>query len=94
MHRRPEAELLPLDTKLERTLRNLKKMGIAKEVAMAEQEETDQHVLIEQTIKRPQTQRTMEDFWRPIIINEYSIVRQPPIQANNFEFKPALITMV
>ena len=25
---------------------------------------------------------------------EYSIVRQPPIEANNFELKPALITMV
>ena len=35
----------------------------------------------------------MEDFWRPIIINEYPTVRQPLIQANNFELKPALITM-
>ena len=30
MHRRPEAELLPLDTKLERTLRNLKKVSLLK----------------------------------------------------------------
>ena len=37
---------------------------------------------------------TMEDFWRPIIQEEYSAVRQPPIQANNFELKPALIAMV
>ena len=36
----------------------------------------------------------MEEFWRPIIQEEYSIVRQPPIEANNFELKPALITMV
>ena len=28
MHRKPEAELLPLDTELERTLRNLKKVRI------------------------------------------------------------------
>ena len=28
MHRKLEAELLPLDTKLERTLRNLKKVRI------------------------------------------------------------------
>ena len=41
-----------------------------------------------------QKQRTMEDFWRPIIIEEYLGVRQPPIEANNFELKPALITMV
>ena len=36
----------------------------------------------------------MEEFWRPIIQEEYSAVRQPPIEANNFELKPALITMV
>ena len=36
----------------------------------------------------------MEDLWRPIIREEYSTVRQPTIEANNFELKPALITMV
>ena len=36
----------------------------------------------------------MEDFWRPIIQEEYSAVRQPAIKANNFELKPTLITMV
>ena len=36
----------------------------------------------------------MEEFWRPIIQEEYSAVRQPPIEVNNFELKSALITMV
>ena len=36
----------------------------------------------------------MEEFWRPIIQEEYSAVRQPPIKANNFELKPTLITMI
>ena len=36
----------------------------------------------------------MEDFWRPIIRDEYSAVRQPAIEAINFELDPALITMV
>ena len=36
----------------------------------------------------------MEDFWRVIIEDEYSAMRQPAIEANNFELKPALITMV
>ena len=36
----------------------------------------------------------MEDFWRPIIKEEYSAVRQPPIEANNYELKPTLITVV
>ena len=36
----------------------------------------------------------MEDFWTPVIQEEYSTVRQPVVEANNFELKPALITMV
>ena len=36
----------------------------------------------------------MEEFWRPVIQEEYSAVRQPSIKTNNFELKPALITMV
>ena len=36
----------------------------------------------------------MEDFWRPIIRDKYSVVRQPVIEAKNFELEPALITMV
>ena len=36
----------------------------------------------------------MEDFWRLVIRDEYSAVRQPAIEANNFELKPTLITMV
>ena len=36
----------------------------------------------------------MEDFWRPVIREEYSTMRQPPIEADNFELKLALITMV
>ena len=39
-------------------------------------------------------QMTMEDFWRSVIQDEYFSVRQPAIEANNFELKPALITMV
>ena len=37
---------------------------------------------------------TIKDFWRPVIQDEHSIVRQPAIEANNFELKPTLITMV
>ena len=44
--------------------------------------------------ERPQRQMTMEVFWRPSIQEEYSTVRQPSIEANNVELKPALITMV
>ena len=36
----------------------------------------------------------MEDFWRLIIQEEYSAIRQPNVDENNFELKPALITLV
>ena len=36
----------------------------------------------------------MEDFWRPIIQEEYYAIKQTVIEANNFELKPTLITMV
>ena len=75
-------------------MRNLKKVRVEEKAVMAEQEGTDQHVPTELVVERPQRQRTMEDFWRPSIINEYSTVRKPPIEANNFELKHALITMV
>ena len=44
--------------------------------------------------RRPPITDTMEDFWRPIIQEEYSVIRQPTVDANNFELKPVLITMV
>ena len=52
MHRRPEAELLPLDTEFERTLRNLKKVRVVETIAMADQEGTGQHVPAEPTAKK------------------------------------------
>ena len=36
----------------------------------------------------------MEYLWRLVIKEEYSVVGKPPIEANNFELKPAQITMV
>ena len=48
----------------------------------------------EEEVERNQRSNNMEDFWRPIIQDEYFAVRQPAIEANTFELKPALITMV
>ena len=36
----------------------------------------------------------MEDFWKPVIREDFSAIRQLVIEANNFELKPVLITMV
>ena len=53
MHRKPEAELFPLDTELEKTLRNLKKVRSAKSTVMAEQREVQQNTQAEATAERP-----------------------------------------
>ena len=89
MHRKPEAELLPLDTELERTLINLKKVRSVESVVMAEQQETHQNIPA-LAIQRPQRQRTMEYFWRLVIRDEYSVVRQPTIEANNLSLSQLL----
>ena len=61
MNRRLDTELLPLDTEIEKTLRNLKKVRAIEEATMAEQREGNQNMPI--AIGGPQQrQRTMEDF--------------------------------
>ena len=47
----------------------------------------------EEEVERPQRPNTMEEFLRPITQEEHSAMRQPPIEATNFELKPTLITM-
>ena len=93
MHRKSESYMFPLDTELERTLRNLRKVKSV-ETAIMDDERMGQTIEQETAAERPLMQDTMEDFWRPVIQEEYSEVRQPAIEANNFELKPALITMV
>ena len=95
MRRRPEADMLPLDTEIERTLKNLSRITSAESKNMANQRERLQVIPEEEEeVERPQRPNTMKEFWRPIIQEEYSAVRQPPIEANNFELKHGLITMV
>ena len=72
-------------------MRNVKS---AKSTTMADQRERIQPILEEEKTERPQRQMTMEDFWRPVIQDEYSALRQPAIEANNFELKLSLIIMV
>ena len=93
MHRKPESDQSTLDTELERILRNLRKVKRAGEATMA-YERITQTVEQETAAERLQRQDAMEEFWRPVIQAEYSAVRQPTVEANNFELKPALITMV
>ena len=39
-------------------------------------------------------QDTMEDLWNSFIHNKYSAIKSPAVNANDFELKPSLITMV
>ena len=93
MHRKQDSDMLPTDTELERTLRSLRKTKRVEKATMAD-ERNDQTFEQRTTAERPPMQDTMEDFWRPIIQEEYSAIRQPTVDANNFELKLALITMV
>ena len=93
MHRKQDSDLLPVDTELERTLRSLRKTKRVENAAM----EDGRHDQIEEqrtVARRPPMADTMEDLWRPIIQEEYSAIRKPTVDANNFELKPTLITMV
>ena len=93
MHRKQNTDLIPADTELERTLRSLRKIKNAENSTMAD-ERQDQNEVHREAARRPPITDIIEDFWRPIIQDEYSAIRQPAVDANNFELKPALITMV
>ena len=61
MHRKTESDLFPLDTELERTLKNLRKVRSAETTIMAD-ERMGQTVEQETTAERLPMQDTMEDF--------------------------------
>ena len=93
MHKKQDSDLFPVDTELERTLRGLRKTKRAKRATMAD-ERNDKRIEQRTASGSPHLQDTMEDFWRLVIQEEYSTIGQPTVDANNFELKLALITMV
>ena len=74
MNRKQGSELLPLDTEIERTLRGLRKVKSLEIIEMANERLTGA-VNQEFVAEVPQERDTMEDFWRPVIQDEYSAVR-------------------
>ena len=76
MHKRPEVDLLPLDTEIERTLQNLRRITSAESRNMAHQGDILHSIPEEEEgVERNQRPNTMEDFWRLIIQEEYFAVR-------------------
>ena len=68
MHRKLEADLLPLDIEIERTLKNMRQITSAKSRSMENQRER-LHAIPEEEkeTERHQRPNTMEDFLRFII---------------------------
>ena len=95
MHKIQEEDMLPLNIEIKRTLKNLRKITVVESRSMANQRER-LHVIPkeEEEVERTQRPNTMVVFWRPIIQEEYFVVRQAAIKANNFELKPSFFTMV
>ena len=76
-----------------RTLRILRKTKRAETAAMTD-EGLNSAANQEFAAEIPQEQNTMEDLWKSFIQDKYLAVKQLEINANDFELKPALITMV
>ena len=67
MHSKPETNLLHIDTEIERTLQNLRKITVVESRSMENQRERLQVIPEEEEAERTQRPNTIEDFWRPII---------------------------
>ena len=94
MHKRPDFKLLSSDPKIEKTLFKLKK--IKADNTKMEDHNTDR--FSEGQSDHNEMLRIRESklgyCWRPMMNEEYSGIQHQPIDANNFELKPALISMV
>ena len=78
MRRARTRNIIPFDSEIERTFRSQRKKKV---LAMADGEQNAQP-------------HTLKDYVRPIVNDNYSGIRRQTINANNFELKPALISMV
>ena len=68
MHTKPVYELLPYDSKIERTLRSLRKTRLIEESNMFENQ-------THRNEEGNQQQRTLDEIWKPPINENYSGVR-------------------
>ena len=78
MRRARTRNIIPFDPEIERTLRSQRKKKV---LAVAEGEQNAQP-------------RTLKDYVRLVVNENNSSIRRQTINANNFELKPVLISMV
>ena len=67
---------------IERTCRRLRKMAARRDGNMGEE------------VNEEVAPRSLRDYARPSLDGAGSSIRRPPVQANNFEIKPAIIQMI
>ena len=94
MYRRSNSELLPFDLEIEATLFRRKKV----KANIIEMEDHNSDRFNEGNSNQNEMSRiqesTLGDCWRPMMNEDYSGIRDQPIDANNFKLKPTLISMV
>lgn len=74
-------DLVPFDLEIEHTLHHLNK---------EKEDSTTENEIMEDQLGN----RTLGDYVVPLVTGATSSIRQPTIQANNFEIKPAILQMV
>ena len=101
--------ILPLDPKIEPTLRSLRKINknLSFEFAMADEPPVAQHARNANILQAPHGQQprnegqqpqnepqTLRVYLKPVVNENYSRIRRQAINVNNLELKPGLIAMV
>ena len=94
MPRKSSTELLPFNLEIERNMFRRKKA----EAGNAEMEDRNSDRFNEGHLNHNEMpglrESTLGDCWCPMMNEDYSGIHHQPIDANNFELKPALINMV
>ena len=94
MHRTSNSDLLPFDLEIEKTLFRRKKVKVDK-IEMDDQNTnrySEGH--LDQNEIHERQEPTLGDYCRPSLNEIFLGIRHQPIDTNNFELKPALISMV
>ena len=90
--------LTPIDPEIEKTLTQLRQERRKHQASaieedtllnqMADQDPGEVHPIL------PHEPKSLRDYAVPLVREIHSSIRQPAIQANNFEIKPAIIQMI
>ncbi|KAI3443836.1 hypothetical protein Pfo_000501 [Paulownia fortunei] len=78
---------------IERTLRAIRAVKRVDDQTMADNT-NNVNVNANLPLQQPPPQRAIRDYFQPTMNQNYSGIARQPINANNFELKPALISMV